>query len=65
VETNLKSQLSSTLVANMALLKITYMEVATWEVKRALIDLKTTFTIKEDSNDNLSEPPPLVPTKLL
>jgi hypothetical protein len=65
VETNLKSQLSSTLVANMALLKITYMEVATWEVKRALTDLKTTFIIKEDSNDNLSEPPPLVPTKLL
>ena len=50
VETNLKSQLSSILVAKMVLLEITYMEAATWVAKKALIDLKTMFTIKDNDN---------------
>jgi len=52
VEINLKSQLSSILVAKMALPEITYMEVATTPVKKASRDLKT-MCIKKD-NDSLS-----------
>jgi hypothetical protein len=65
VEINLKSELmsSSTLVAEMVLPEITYMEVATMLVKKALIDLKTTFTQKD--NDNHSASPTPVEAKML
>lgn len=40
----------------MVLPEITYMEVATMVVKKALIDLKMTLT-KKDNNDNHSASP--------
>lgn len=59
MEINLKSQLSSILVAKMALPEITYMEVATTLVKKASRDLKTMCTKKD--NDSLSVSPITVP----
>ena len=41
----------------MALPEITYMEVATMLVKKALIDLKTTFTKKDKDNHSVSLTP--------
>lgn len=65
METNLKSQLSSTLVAKMVLPEIIYMQVATWVVKKALIDLKTTFTVKDNNANHLASPTLVEATKLL
>ena len=59
METNLKSEpmSSSTLVAEMQLPEITYMEAAIMLVKKASIDLKTTFIQKDNDNHSASPTP--------